>query len=433
MGPAYHAGAMSEQPSEEAAVAKPRRLRRTTIGSVLVVVLALVGWWLSLDMLFVSYGLEASSPIVASVCRADAVGPSPCDRVVHSPYGSIRLSKNPAGPRLPTAVLGMGYFAYVACWFALYGAGDRRRGGWYLLVLLPVLAGAWESWRLIAVMRDVLGQWCAGCLSVHAVNGLILVLTLGLAPWWRRAESGPPLPRRLAVAAALAGGLLFLLHPVVMLWLQTNRTLVQVTQAYQKITENPEFVVWAWKQSERFEVLEAADPRVVGPADAPHTLVVFSDYACPACRQLHALLEQLRQDPELAGRFRLVVRHFPLDQTCNPTIKRTLHPGACSAALAAQAAFKLGGIEAYERFGALLFEHGEAIAAQRYDALARQAGLDPAALAAAMDDADVRAQVARDIEMAQQVGLTVTPGVFLDGRRVGFWRSVEGWKALLAE
>ncbi len=168
--------------------------RRAAVWALLPV-LALVGWWLSLDMLFVSYGLEASSPIVASVCRADAVGPSPCDRVVHSPYGSIRLSKNPAGPRLPTAVLGMGYFAYVACWFALYGAGDRRRGGWYLLVLLPVLAGAWESWRLIAVMRDVLGQWCAGCLSVHAVNGLILVLTLGLAPWWRRAESGPPRQR----------------------------------------------------------------------------------------------------------------------------------------------------------------------------------------------------------------------------------------------
>lgn len=424
---------MSEQPSEEAVRPKRGRVRWTTIGCVLAIGLALLGWWLSLDMLFVSYGLHATSPIVARVCRADDTGPSPCDRVVHSPYGSLALSKNPAGPRLPTAVLGMGYFAYVACWFGLYGAGDRRRGGWYLLVLVPVLGGAWESWRLIAVMRDVLGQWCPGCLSVHAVNGLILLLTLALAPWWRRAGAGPAVPHRLGLAAGLAGGLLFLLHPVVMLWLQTNRTLVEVTQAYQKITENPEFIVWSWQQSERFEQLNAADPRTVGPAEATHTIVVFSDFACPACRQLHGLLEQLLRDAALGQRFRLVVRHFPLDRTCNPGAKRTLHPGACSAALAAQAAFKLGGIEAYERFGALLFEHREAIAAQRYDALARQAGLDPAALAEAMNDPEVRRQVARDIEVAQEAGLTVTPGVFLDGRRVGFWRSLEGWKALLEQ
>jgi protein-disulfide isomerase len=58
-----------------------------------------------------------------------------------------------------------------------------------------------------------------------------------------------------------------------------------------------------------------------GPADAPVTIVEFSDFQCPHCRQAQATLQQLLR--RYAGKVRLVHRDFPVPQ---------LHPGAAAEA-----------------------------------------------------------------------------------------------------
>src|SRR6185295_9779665 len=66
----------------------------------------------------------------------------------------------------------------------------------------------------------------------------------------------------------------------------------------------------------------------IGPADAPITLVEFSDYQCPFCRRWHAEV----YEPLLAafpGKIRLVYRNLPLT---------SIHPDAFSAAEAAMCA-----------------------------------------------------------------------------------------------
>ncbi len=410
----------------------PRRIDPCTIARWGLVALAAAGWWTSFDLLRLGYGLGATNPLVARTCAVADSGVSTCDRVMHSPYGSIPLSARSDALRLPQAAVGMGYFAFVGLWYGLFGLPGRRRRGWHLVVLLPVLLGGWESFRLTLVMATVLHTWCAGCLTVHAINALIVGITVGLWPHIRRCDRAEPVPHRLALAAGVGGVLAFVLHPTLVLWMQANQSFAQLARAYRQITEDPQFVVWDWQRGQRFEPLNGPDPRALGPTNAPHTLVVFSDFACPACRQLHGVLESLRADAQLRGRFRLVLRHFPLDAACNRQIPRTVHPGACEAALAAQAAMKLGGPEAYAKMARLLFAHPEAIAAGAYAALAREAGLDPEAHRSAMlDDAVIR-QVADDIVAGGRLGLMVTPGVFLDGRRVRYWRSREGWQALLA-
>lgn len=421
---------MSEPPQQTPA---RRRIDPCTIARWVLVALAIAGWWMSLDLLRLGYGLGATNPLIARSCTASNSGASTCDRVMHSPYGSIPLSARPDALRLPQAAVGMGYFAFVGLWYGLFGVPGRRRRGWHLIVLLPVLLGGWESFRLTLVMATVLHTFCAGCLTVHAINALIVAITIGLWPHIRRCDRAEVVPHRLALAAGVAGLLAFVLHPTVVLWMQANQSFAQLARAYQQITDDPQFVVWDWQRGQRFELLDAPDSRALGPTDAPHTVVVFSDFACPACRQLHRVLESLRAEAQLRGRFRLVLRHFPLDAACNGQIPRTLHPGACEAALAAQAAMKLGGPSAYARMAGLLFDHPEAIAARDYRALAREAGLDPEAHQAAMLDEAVIRQVADDIAAGGRLGLTVTPGVFLDGRRVRYWRSAEGWKALLEQ
>src|SRR5215470_15278627 len=73
--------------------------------------------------------------------------------------------------------------------------------------------------------------------------------------------------------------------------------------------------------------LPVEDSPIRGPADALVTLVEFSDYQCPFCRQAHATVSQVEK--KYAGKLRLVMKEFPLV---------SMHPQAMGAAKAAVAA-----------------------------------------------------------------------------------------------
>jgi protein-disulfide isomerase len=57
--------------------------------------------------------------------------------------------------------------------------------------------------------------------------------------------------------------------------------------------------------------LLAGDPPSLGPPSAPVTLVVFSDFQCPYCRQ-EALAVRSEVLPAVGSKVRVVMRHFPL-------------------------------------------------------------------------------------------------------------------------
>ncbi|MCP2336835.1 Na+/H+ antiporter NhaA [Actinomadura rupiterrae] len=70
---------------------------------------------------------------------------------------------------------------------------------------------------------------------------------------------------------------------------------------------------------------------VLGPADAPVTLIEYGDYECPYCGAVQPVLDELRE--RYGDRLRLVFRHFPLQQ---------IHPHAMPAALVAESAAAQG-------------------------------------------------------------------------------------------
>ncbi len=77
-----------------------------------------------------------------------------------------------------------------------------------------------------------------------------------------------------------------------------------------------------------------ADAPFLGRADAPVTVVEFSDYECPFCQRFFATtLPALKRDYVDAGKVRYVFRDYPLDQ---------LHPQARKAAEAAHCAGEQG-------------------------------------------------------------------------------------------
>lgn len=415
-----------------------RRARRRTAGTKpwlrwSAVLLCLLGWLLSVYLLQLTGGAQAQGRWLQALC-----GPAEgeertfdCESVLHSRYAYLGGQAGAEGRRgLPWGAVGAAYFAFVGLWYLFVGPPTRSRAWWHLPIMLLVLVGAAGSVELVHVMAFELRRWCPACLIVHALNALLVVLTLAAFPWRRpRALQRPHPTTGLALATLLAG---FLLTQVHFLFVHARTAIAGyrlLERNYLKIVEDPDFVRWDYERQPTVSLPLRDDDVILGPPTAAHTVVAFVDFQCPACRLVCERLAELRAaHPD---RLRVVFRHFPLDAACNPTQQRSPHPEACAAARAVEAARLVGGPQAFEAMRQLLYERQDVLAGARYQQWAAELGLDPGAFAAALDAPEARQRIAADIALGEQLGLKAVPVLFLDGRRLDHWRNRAAWPALL--
>ncbi len=146
--------------------------------------------------------------------------------------------------------------------------------------------------------------------------------------------------------------------------------------------------------------VEATGP-ARGPADAPITIIEFSDYQCPFCRRAEPTVEQMLAQYE--GKVRFVFRHFPLDR---------IHPQARGASEAAACAAEQGKFWEYH---AALFDEGAQLDGAGLEAAATKAGLDSAAFETCVTDRKTQALVEADLKAGEAAGVTGTPAFFING------------------
>ena len=142
----------------------------------------------------------------------------------------------------------------------------------------------------------------------------------------------------------------------------------------------------------------------IGPADAPITLVEFSDYQCPFCRRWH----QEVYEPLLAaypGKIRLVYRNLPLS---------SIHPDAMSDAEAAMCA---GEQDAYWTYHDRLFS-SESLGNSMYLQYAQDLGLNMTAFEACLSDHTHQQAIQADSDFAINLGVRSTPTFFINGLAV---------------
>lgn len=167
---------------------------------------------------------------------------------------------------------------------------------------------------------------------------------------------------------------------------------------------------------------------VLGSPEAPITVVEFSNYRCPHCRD-HALkvLTRLITDYVEPGKVRYVFRTLPF-QGQNDVFM---------ASVAAGCAYD----QSKDRFldyHLLLFRavndwaglEGEALA-QKLTDYARQLSLDPGTFRACLESDEAQNRVRFDQELALALGVDGTPTFFINGeKKVGFM-PFEEWQKLL--
>jgi protein-disulfide isomerase len=142
---------------------------------------------------------------------------------------------------------------------------------------------------------------------------------------------------------------------------------------------------------------------ILGPANAPVTLVEYGDYECPHCGVAHPVVKLIEQ--QFARRLRFVFRHFPLVQ---------VHPNAGPAAETAEYA------GAHDKFWQMhdgIYENQDQIGLPLFFALARTLGLSETGLREALANGTYSPKVRADFLGGVRSGVNGTPTFFINGQR----------------
>ncbi len=149
------------------------------------------------------------------------------------------------------------------------------------------------------------------------------------------------------------------------------------------------------------EVLLQNNPNYKGlnPNDSPLTIVEFSDFQCPACKNFEPYIDAIYNDYK--DRMSFVFKHFPL---------KNIHPLATDAAKAAEAAALQGKFWEYH---STLFIESPNLKAENLIKYAENLGLDVDKFKADLNSDVITKKVEDDFALADQLGLQGTPTIFI--------------------
>jgi protein-disulfide isomerase len=165
--------------------------------------------------------------------------------------------------------------------------------------------------------------------------------------------------------------------------------------------------------------LELADHPTVGPAEAPVTIVEFSDFECPFCRRTQPVLDQIEET--YGDRIRMVYRQFPLND---------IHPRAQKAAEASLCANDQG--EFWPMHDALFAEPIELeVASLKFKAT--ELGLDVPAFNECLDSGRHAGRVRTDLRAGMAAGVTGTPTIYINGRPVSGAQEFATYSAIIED
>ncbi|MDQ4095290.1 MAG: DsbA family protein [Actinomycetota bacterium] len=142
---------------------------------------------------------------------------------------------------------------------------------------------------------------------------------------------------------------------------------------------------------------------VLGPEDAPVTIVEYGEFECPHCGRAHFQLKSLRDRFDELG-VRLVFRHLARDD---------VHPFSVRAAVTSEAAARQG------RFWEMhdhLFEHQHQLEYEDLKRHAEAVGLDLDRFLEDVRDPQLQEVVKAQGEGALRSGVEATPTFFFNGR-----------------
>ncbi len=168
-----------------------------------------------------------------------------------------------------------------------------------------------------------------------------------------------------------------------------------------------------------------------GPADAPVTIVEFSDFQCPYCARGANTMEQVLEKYE--GDVQFVFKHFPLDR---------IHPWARPAAIAAECAANQDKSAFWTLHDAYFANQKEITPDNVIDKSKEylaDSGIDLAAWETCATDEEseahqeVASTVQAELELGQELGVSGTPGFFVNGQFLNGAQPITAFEPIIQE
>jgi protein-disulfide isomerase/uncharacterized membrane protein len=323
-----------------------------------------------------------------------------CEQAANSAWGKIPLG----GFEWPVSFVGLAYF------MSIFVTWIVTRGGVPNIFRNLVRLGAIGSlgFCVIIIHEQML---CPYCIAIH----------IGNFAFWITMESTRISSSRPRFAMTSVGAIFALV--TALLWIidvQYRDTVREKAESDRSEAAQLMIDESGKRQTSSDESLFTGRYRI-GPAEAPIRIVIFTDYQCQDCynieKQLRVLYET-RQDISIS------IKHSPFNSDCNPYISRTMHPNACWAARAAEAAGKLWGPEGLWKMHKWLFDHrGTFETTSELETGIREMGYDPTGFAQAMSSDETLKAVRADVIEGKQLGLFFTPMIFINGVELKGWNA----------
>jgi protein-disulfide isomerase len=144
------------------------------------------------------------------------------------------------------------------------------------------------------------------------------------------------------------------------------------------------------------------DDPFLGSADAPVTIIEFSDYQCPFCSRFWSqTLPSIKSEYIDTGKVKFVYRDFPLD---------SIHPFATPAAIAAECVREKGGDKGYFEYHDKIFAGQGVLSDSSLKAWAEELGYN---IDSCLDSKKYLSEVQKDLADGQAAGVRGTPGFII--------------------
>ncbi|MFM7204460.1 MAG: DsbA family protein [Myxococcota bacterium] len=157
------------------------------------------------------------------------------------------------------------------------------------------------------------------------------------------------------------------------------------------------------------------DPRM-GSADAPVTIIEWSDFQCPYCKRNGETLKEVKQ--RYGDKVSVVFRDFPLP----------FHKEAPKASEAAECADEQG---KFWEFHDKLFSNQQALDVGSLKKNAEELQLDMAKFTACLDSGKYKSEIDKDMAEGKVAGVTGTPATFINGKMLSGALPIDTYAAII--
>ena len=315
-----------------------------------------------------------------------------CDKTTLSQFGSIFY--------VPTSFFGI-VIGLIGIFGAIFPSESFEKTNKFFILLNALLCAFLFLYSLIA-----LGGLCLMCSVYYLLSWLCTFMFI-------KYSSAKPIPE---IKPLVLYGIIVIIPSFVM-----YNTFVDKLESQKSLSK--QYVEQFKKLADRGEPLVESDYKIHMSTDtfasAPVRISLFSDFQCPFCKVVSDQMHELAKTFD--GKINIQYFFYPLDNLCNPKVKRVFHQYACNAAfLAACDPSK------FPKIHDAIFAGQDKLSEGQLKTWEKEFGLE-----GCMENDDIRAKVVDHIGYGEQYKVKSTPTIIVNGKKIETTVKTPHFKAII--